>query len=143
MSDGVVFEYVAVGRIGSAEASRLRQSEGKNIVALFRAELSVSSGGDDKVLLTIHNIRHRRGLATRGQLIFPKFFSAIDVKGPQVEIQRSGSEDQAARGYDRSTEIYGARLFARNHCAQRNIPDLLTRVDINGFGGSPGRRIAR
>ena len=82
-----------------------RQSEGKNIVTLFCAELAMPAGRDDEVLFVLQRVGHWSGLTTRGELILPEFFAGFDVEGAQVEIHRRGSKDQPTGSYDRPSQI--------------------------------------
>src|SRR5439155_24084538 len=77
------------------------------------------------------------------ELILPELFAGFDIEGAQIRIHRGRRENQATSSYDGSSQVDRTRLLARNHLAERSIPDLLARKEINCLGRAPGWSIAR
>lgn len=138
----------------SCSSSCPRQCERHGVVAVARAERTMTACGDDDILAPIAPpIGHRRRLRAGWQPCLPHHLAGPEIERAQILVGRGADEHEAARGDDRPAQVGHAGLdrdaemraeqtrIARG--AQHFPPQHLARLQVDGGQVSPRRRDAR
>ena len=104
---------------------RLRQREGDVGIALWSAEFSSASGGNDSVLFAADCVCSRRCAASERTLVFPQFCSVVFVKGSNYVAPRAARCNNRAAKF--SVPVIGMPLFVRSGYSPSGRGDAVRR----------------
>src|SRR6516165_6306599 len=118
-----------------------------NVGGSLRARrIARATGSDYDVLLAIDHVCAGRSVAGKREIPLPEQLASLRVERVQLAVEERGTDEQhSARCKDRTTIVFGSRI-SHAVCSEfgivteRNLPKILTRVQVDGVECAPGRR---
>src|SRR6185503_11557376 len=140
LSDAILF----AGRTCRPVVPDLRQRKGDEAVARLRALLAASAGGDANILLPIHRIRTRRGIAACRKLVFPQQLPVALIKGVELLVLAPADKNQSPGRDNGAAKILraggGDALGGQfRKLTEWNLPRKIAAVKIDGGQQTPRR----